>query len=163
VRSDAGDVCHLNSNTTREGVAGYLAVARTEPPEWVVVRNAQGVENKVAFGPERRVVPGFYLYRPTDATARSGVPEDGTARTGVLFPSGSTVVPAILALEALGFAVTIDPADADLGCAATRGGTTFRGADPVWVLGLVKLADIRGAQWEATDAEIEATLARFAL
>lgn len=67
VRAESGELCHLNSNTTRRGVEGYLALtAFGQPPAWSVVPNRRGVENKVAFGPERRTVPGFYLYRPPE-------------------------------------------------------------------------------------------------
>jgi hypothetical protein len=78
---------------------------------------------------------------------------------GSISPSGSTVVPAILALEALGFRVTFHAESGE--CLATRGDESYSAEDPVWVLGLVKLAEVRGRDWAVTDAEIEATLRRF--
>lgn len=78
---------------------------------------------------------------------------------GFIWPSGTTVVPAILALESLGFQVTFDAQSGE--CRATRGDEAYSGEDPVWVLGLVKLAELRGRDWAASDDEIGATLRRF--
>lgn len=73
--------------------------------------------------------------------------------------AGNTVVPAILALEAKGFTVEVSDglvmARSDLG--------TFTADDPVAVLGLVALVEVRGADWRASDAEIDLTLSRFRL
>jgi hypothetical protein len=67
VMSESGDLCHLNSNTTWTGVCAYVELANQHSPlVWKVVANAQGVENKVAFGPDLAVIPGFYLYRPME-------------------------------------------------------------------------------------------------
>ena len=70
--------------------------------------------------------------------------------------AGDTVVPAILALRALGF--TVDRAGRDF--VARLRGSTFRAGDPVSVLGLVKLAEAR-RPWRATDDEIHGTLEEF--
>jgi hypothetical protein len=78
---------------------------------------------------------------------------------GYIFPSATTVVPAILALEALGFQLTFDTESGD--CLARRGDEAYSGEDPVWVLGLVKLAEVRGRDWSASDEDIDATLKRF--
>ena len=78
---------------------------------------------------------------------------------GFISPSGTTVIPAILALESLGFRVTFDAKSGD--CQATRGDEAYDGVDPVWVLGLVKLAEVRGRDWTVSDEEIDATLRRF--
>lgn len=73
--------------------------------------------------------------------------------------AGNTVVPAILALEAKGMTVEVGDslvvARSDLG--------TFTADDPVAVLGLVALVEVRGADWRASDAEIDLTLSRFRL
>lgn len=78
---------------------------------------------------------------------------------GYISPSGTTVIPAILALEALGFEVTFDDESGD--CVARRGDEAYGGEDPGWVLGLVKLAEVRERDWSVSDEEIEATLERF--
>ena len=77
--------------------------------------------------------------------------------------AGNTVVPAILALEALGFTVRIDHADDGARCRATRGGEVYSAADPVEVLGLVRLVEVRGWNWSATDDDLEAVRRRHAL
>lgn len=68
-------------------------------------------------------------------------------------------MPAILALEAKGMTVEVSEnlvvARSDLG--------TFTADDPVAVLGLVALVETRGADWRASDAEIDGALARFQL
>jgi len=55
---------YLNADTTREGVAEYVRLLdKAGKLSWSVVPNEKGVENKVAFGPDQIVIPGFYLYR----------------------------------------------------------------------------------------------------
>ena len=44
---------------------------------------------------------------------------------------------------------------------ATRGEETFIAEDPVTVLGLVRLVELRGWDWRAPDAEIERVLAQY--
>ena len=78
-----------------------------------------------------------------------------------LVAAGNTVVPAILALEALGFTLSRPPAGAGSGVWATRGEETFIAEDPVTVLGLVRLVELRGWDWRAPDAEIERVLAQY--
>ena len=75
-----------------------------------------------------------------------------------LVAAGNTVVPAILALESIGFTVT---QEADL-IVARAGNTRFAAEDPVAVLGLVKLAETR-RPWRADDEEIDDVLSRFSL
>lgn len=74
-----------------------------------------------------------------------------------IFQAGNTVVPAILALEAKGMTVEVGDGQAmarsDLG--------TFTAHDPVAVLGLVALIEIRGPDWRASDVEIASALKRF--
>ena len=76
--------------------------------------------------------------------------------------AGNTLVPALLALEALGFEVHFNLAS-DGGCRAVRGDQAYTADDPVSVLGLVKLVEARGWDWAASDAEIESTLLRYSL
>lgn len=71
--------------------------------------------------------------------------------------AGNTLVPAILALETLGYAVSMD---ADL-VSATSDKGTFVAADPVSVLGLIKLVETRSWEWGADASEIDTTLERF--
>lgn len=54
----------LHADTTRAGVAEYLQLLRSHRGElaWSVVESARGQPTKIAFGAERVVVPGFYLY-----------------------------------------------------------------------------------------------------
>ena len=64
VRSDTGELCHLNADTRREGVARYLALSSAgDPVPWVPVTSARGSSRKLGFGPDGLVIPGFYLYR----------------------------------------------------------------------------------------------------
>jgi len=72
--------------------------------------------------------------------------------------AANTLVPAILALERSGYTVTQDGA---LIVASARN-ARFSAEDPVALLGLVRLAELR-RPWRATDAEIDATLDRFDL
>ena len=75
-----------------------------------------------------------------------------------LVQAGNTVVPAILALRALGYVVEQQGND----FVAKASHARFSADDPVAVLGLVKLAEVR-RPWRATDAEIYEILAEFDL
>jgi hypothetical protein len=79
-----------------------------------------------------------------------------------IIAAGNTVVPALLALEALGFRVEVTAGEHSL-CQATRGDESYAAGDPVTVLGLVRLVEVRGWDWAATDAEIDAVFQRFPL
>ncbi|WP_198949900.1 hypothetical protein [Kineosporia sp. A_224] len=70
--------------------------------------------------------------------------------------AGNTVVPAILALEQIGLTVTRSGDD----LVAVLGNARFVAEDPVALLGLVKLVELR-RPWAASDAEIDEVLARF--
>ncbi len=61
--------------------------------------------------------------------------------------AGNTVVPALLALEALGFRVDITGDGERPTCRATRGQEVYVADEPVSVLGLVKLVEVRGWNW----------------
>lgn len=71
VRVGIGAVsCHLNANTTRAGVADYLALARDEGPKlpWFVVPSRRGIINEVAVGRRQVRIRGFHLF--TDSVFR---------------------------------------------------------------------------------------------
>jgi hypothetical protein len=73
--------------------------------------------------------------------------------------AANTVVPAILALEALRYQVT---REGDL-ISATSEDSRFVAADPISLLGLVKLVETRSWDWKASDEDIDVTLRRFGL
>lgn len=75
-----------------------------------------------------------------------------------LSAAGDTVVPAILALRDLGFVV--EKADQDF--VARLPNALFRADDPITVLGLVKLAEVR-RPWRATDNETDDIIEEFGL
>jgi hypothetical protein len=77
--------------------------------------------------------------------------------------AGNTVVPALLTLERLGFEVHVDRAGDRRFIRATRGEETYVGDDPIEVLGLVKLIEIRGWEWMPGDSEIEESMRRYGL
>ena len=77
--------------------------------------------------------------------------------------AGNTAVPALLSLEHLGFSIEISHGDTGATCRATRGDAVYTAEDPVAVLGLVKLIELRGWSWTATDAEVEAKLRQYSL
>ncbi len=73
-----------------------------------------------------------------------------------LVAAGNTVVPAILLIRQMGYTVTIDSSKG--GCLAEKDGNSFEAEDPVMVLGLIKLFEIKGENWMASDEEIEKVL-----
>jgi hypothetical protein len=75
-----------------------------------------------------------------------------------LVVAADTVIPAILALESMGFIVS---QEAGL-IVARAGNARFAAEDPVAVLGLVKLAETQ-RPWRADDEEIDDVLGRFSL
>lgn len=79
--------------------------------------------------------------------------------------AGNTVVPAVLALESLGYTVMRrdsgrEPPN-DEWWTATGPLGEFIAEDPVMVLGLVAMRDTRGPDWKPTDAEIDDFMNRF--
>lgn len=70
--------------------------------------------------------------------------------------AGNTVAPAILALEQIGLTVT---QSGDY-LVAVLGNARFVADDPVALLGLVKLVELR-RPWAASDTELDDVLARF--
>jgi hypothetical protein len=75
----------------------------------------------------------------------------------VITHAGNTVVPALLALEKLGFEVSVEEGL----IVATSENGRFVAADPVAVLGLIKLVETRSWDWSASDEQIDAALERF--
>jgi hypothetical protein len=61
---DGSDLFRLHSDTKREGVADYLGLANEigSELEWTVISSQKGNPTKVAFGPNKETVRGFYLY-----------------------------------------------------------------------------------------------------
>jgi len=67
-------------------------------------------------------------------------------------------VPAVLALEAAGYRVI--KLNDDLFEATSLDGS-YVADDPVALLGLIKLVELRGWTWSASDSEIDSVLTRF--
>jgi hypothetical protein len=77
--------------------------------------------------------------------------------------AGNTVVPGLLALEEIGFQVLVDHMESRQFVIATRGDERYSADDPITVLGLIKLVQIRGWQWTATDSQIDQTIRKYPL
>jgi hypothetical protein len=73
--------------------------------------------------------------------------------------AGNVVVPAYLAILSKGY--KIEPSGVKSGLIATRGDDSFVADDPITLLGLISMAELRGAHWHASDQEIDDFLARF--
>jgi hypothetical protein len=80
-----------------------------------------------------------------------------------LVAAANTVVPALLVLEALGFRVEITADGDGATCRATRGNERYVADDPVAVLGPIKLVELRGWDWAASDSELHAATQRYRL
>jgi hypothetical protein len=72
--------------------------------------------------------------------------------------AGNTLVPTILALERAGFVVTSD--DDGETVSAVRGDETYTADSPEALLGLVRLVELNGWNWHASDEEIDEVSAR---
>lgn len=74
---DGHRLARLNADTTRDAVDEYLALLRTVPGdvEWSIVPSARGNLTKIAFGPDRVILPSFHLYADP-ATVPSRLVED---------------------------------------------------------------------------------------
>lgn len=77
--------------------------------------------------------------------------------------AGNTVIPALLALEALGFTVSLNSEGERASCRARRADEVYVADDPVCLLGLVKLVELRGWHWAATDTEISEAMQHYSL
>jgi chitodextrinase len=80
-----------------------------------------------------------------------------------IIAAGNTMVPAILALEQLGFGLSIRKTAAGQTFVATRAEETYSADDPVTLLGLVKLIEMRSWEWRPTDTQVDATLKKYSL
>lgn len=84
--------------------------------------------------------------------------------TGDLFitTAGNTEVPCYLVLRELGYEVSRkEVAEEELWVASGPAGRFQSVVGLAALLGLVRLAELRGADWQAPDAEIETFLTRF--
>jgi hypothetical protein len=77
--------------------------------------------------------------------------------------AGNTVVPALLALEQLGFHILVRYNSVGQTVVAVRGDEEYMADDPVALLGLIKLIEVRQWHWGATDQEIKATRQKYHL
>ncbi len=73
--------------------------------------------------------------------------------------AGNTLIPGILLIRELGYSLTIDKKKSL--CIAEKDGNSFIANDPVTVLGLIKLFEVRGENWRASDDEIDQGLKDF--
>ncbi len=72
-----------------------------------------------------------------------------------LAAAGNTVIPAIQVLKKLGYTVSTTWEGGNQLFVAGRDNNTFIGGDPVMVLGLIKLYEVKGENWRVSDAELE--------
>ena len=77
--------------------------------------------------------------------------------------AGNTVVPALLALEHLGFDVVVHDSSPGQTVVAARGGEQYVGDDPLAVLGLIKLIEVRSWDWRPADSEFDNTMHKYRL
>ncbi len=75
--------------------------------------------------------------------------------------AGNTLVPALLALERAGFVIAAQLVAGNQLLSATRHDEVFHADTPEALLGLIKLVELRGWQWQASDHEIEDTRSRY--
>ncbi len=81
-----------------------------------------------------------------------------------LTATGSTLIPAILALEELGFSISSSrDYDGERSFVAKRNDQEFTATDPLALLGLVKLIEVRGWNWQADDPQIQDKLLKYQL
>ncbi len=67
-----------------------------------------------------------------------------------------TVMPAMVLIRQMGYHMTIDHTKPSF--SAEKDGNTFEGEDPIVVLGLIKLFEVRGKKWAATEEEMKVIL-----
>ena len=78
--------------------------------------------------------------------------------------AGNTEVPAYLALIARGYEVSrVCRQGLDDDWVAKKGESSFMANSPVELLGVVTMIEVRGANWLATDQEIDEFLKKFSL
>ncbi len=76
--------------------------------------------------------------------------------------AANTIVPAYLALREKGYQVSrVGVSEHEETWQALKGREEFIAEDPLTLLGLVALYEVRGAVWEAPDIEIDEFVRRF--
>jgi len=77
-------------------------------------------------------------------------------RKPTIATAGNTLAPALAAIKSCGYTVATDD---DTGLLrAENEAERFLAEDPVALLGLIRMREIRGDDWKATDDEIDAFL-----
>jgi hypothetical protein len=75
--------------------------------------------------------------------------------------AGNTEIPAFLALRMTGFTLSTEESESGVRWIAKKRDLTLSGDSPLQLLGLLGLRKQRGADWKASDAEIDAFLKQF--
>ncbi len=70
--------------------------------------------------------------------------------------AGNTVIPAILLIRQMGYTFTYDKEKGH--CLALKDEHSFGADDPLMVLGLIKLFEMKGENWMASDNDINEVL-----
>ena len=68
--------------------------------------------------------------------------------------AANTLIPCYLALRWLGFTVTKKLINGEESWSAENDSGIFSGDDPCQLLGIIKLVEINGEEWQASDIEI---------
>lgn len=80
-----------------------------------------------------------------------------------LVAAGNIVVPAYLIIKEMGYIITVkDLSDKEQQWSAAKDGNEFIASDPVQVLALIKLYEVRGKSWQASDLEVDEFLQKYA-
>ena len=77
-------------------------------------------------------------------------------KTVFIAAAGNTLAPALAALQALGYVVSVVN---DSILRAESAEAVFLAEDPLQLLGLIKMHEVRGNNWQPSDAEVDAWLA----
>jgi hypothetical protein len=77
--------------------------------------------------------------------------------------AGNTMVPAYLVLAAKGYEVSIVSGQASFWWTAQKGEDSFSAKNPLELLGLIAVAETRGEDWLATNAEIKTFIEKYDL
>ena len=70
--------------------------------------------------------------------------------------AGDTVIPAILLIRQMSYTFAYDKEKGY--CLASKGGNSFGADDPLMVLGLIKLFEVKGENWKVLDNDIDEVL-----
>ncbi|MEM6785782.1 MAG: hypothetical protein AAF624_18830 [Bacteroidota bacterium] len=89
--------------------------------------------------------------------------KDEGRKGDVLNSAANVLIPAILALRAMGYDVSRRYDGGREWWKAQTEMLEFGAEDPLSLLGLVALRERRGAKWRASDAEIDAVMQEFGL